>query len=118
MKDKLNITIRIADQDPLPLSVSRSDVGYIREAEEGINHLWVTWKERFQATPEKVMAMIAFQFAKLYTMQKAREKQALKDLENAQKELTDILERIDGINTPTSVTDLDAPGPHDHPSLL
>lgn len=118
MKDKLNITIRIADQAPLPLSINPSEEGCIREAEDSINHLWVTWKERFQAGPDKVMAMIAFQFAKLYTMQKKREKEALKMLQASEGELREVLAQIDGFNAPAKSFDPDAPGPEDHPSLL
>lgn len=118
MKDKLNITIRIADQNPLSLSIKPGEEEYIREAEDAINHLWVTWKERFQAGSDKVMAMIAFQFAKLYTMQKTREKQALSQLEAAEKHLSRLLDEFDGICSKTPTGDPDAPGPADHPSLL
>lgn len=119
MKDKLNINIRIADQDPLLLSIEPGDEKYIREAEESVNHLWVTWKERFHtATPDRLMAMIAFQFAKLYTLQKAREKQAVKTLEAFGKELQGLTATIDGAAKAQPKASSDAPGPADHPSLL
>ena len=39
MNDKLNITIRIANQAPIPLSINRDDEEVIRTAEFNVNKL-------------------------------------------------------------------------------
>lgn len=118
MKDKLNITIRIADRDPLELSATPGEEQYIREAEDGINRLWVTWKERYKVSPEKLMTMIAFRFAQLYMQQKAREKNAVDALKTFEKEILGLQRAIDGAADPRPSRDPAAPGPADHPSLL
>ncbi len=100
------------------MSINPSEEKYIKEAEEDINKLWGMLKERFNVGPDKLMAMVAFQFAKLYTLQKAREKQAIKALEEFEKELLDLTAAIDGVAKGEPKGDPHAPGPADHPSLL
>lgn len=84
MKDKLNITIRIATQPPIPLTIERDEEELIRRAESSVNRLWNSWSQRFNTTESSMLAMVAFQFAKLYTMQ-------LHDLNSA----TEILKNLD-----------------------
>ncbi len=67
MKDKLNITIRIADLPPMSLSILRAEEEVNRTAEYNVNKLFVAWSERFKdKTSNEIMGMVAFQFAKLY----------------------------------------------------
>lgn len=65
--DKLNITIRIAGQNPIALRINRADEERVRNAEYQVNRLWSSWTQRF---PEKnameVMAMVAYRFAELF----------------------------------------------------
>ncbi len=65
---KINITIRLSDAKPIPLSISPEDEPQYREAEKLVNTLWNKWRERFRDTDsnEEVMARVAFQFARLY----------------------------------------------------
>lgn len=66
-EDKLNITIRIAGQNPMALKINRADEERVRNAEYQVNRLWSRWLQRF---PEKnsteVLAMVAYRFAELY----------------------------------------------------
>lgn len=66
-EDKLNITIRIAGQNPVALKINRADEERVRNAEYQVNRLWARWLQRF---PEKnsteVLGMVAYQFAELY----------------------------------------------------
>lgn len=67
MNDNLNITIKIADVAPLPMTVRRENEAVIREAERAVNRVWKTWRKEFDTKSSKeVLAMVAWQFARLY----------------------------------------------------
>ncbi len=91
MKDKLNITIRIADQPPIPLTINREEEEIIRQAESNVNRLWSNWSERFKTTPESLLAMVAFQFAKLHAVQSAELSRTAEVLKGFDAELDDLL---------------------------
>jgi hypothetical protein len=70
MNDKLNITIRIANQAPIPLVINRDDEGVIRTAEYNVNRLWNSWSTKFKSkSSTEVLAMVAFRFAELFYTQ-------------------------------------------------
>ncbi len=72
MNDKLNITIRIANQAPIPLSIKREDEEVIRTAEYNVNRLWNSWSTKFKSkSSTEVLAMVAFRFAELFFTQNA-----------------------------------------------
>lgn len=91
MKDKLNITIRIADQPPIPLTINREEEEIIRQAESNVNRLWNNWSERFKTTPESLLAMVAFQFAKLHATQVSELARTAEALRGFDAELDDLL---------------------------
>ena len=67
--NNLNILIRIADVEPIALTIpSNEEEGY-REAEKLVNTLWNKWIDKFDGdnSSQRVMAMVAFQFARLYS---------------------------------------------------
>lgn len=65
--DKLNITIRIAGQNPLALQINRADEEHVRNAEFQVNRLWSRWQQRFpDKSSMEVLGMVAYQFAELY----------------------------------------------------
>lgn len=69
MRDKLNITIRIADLPPFALRINIDEEEAIRNAEYNVNKLWRTWSLRFaDKSSTEVLGMVAFQFAKLFTI--------------------------------------------------
>ncbi len=95
MKDKLNITIRIAGLAPIPLSINMKDEEIIRSAEYNVNQLWSAWSQRFKdKSSSEILAMVAFQFAKLYLTLSAQEKETDEVLCEFEKELDDILLKV------------------------
>lgn len=91
MKDKLNITIRIADQSPIPLTIDRKEEEIIRAAEYNVNRLWGRWRERFDTSSSEVLAMVAFQFAKAFILQNKYSDDALEALKAFEADLDKIL---------------------------
>ena len=92
MKDKLNITIRIADLAPMPLAIEMKDEEVIRTAEYNVNQLWSTWSQRFKDKSSKeVLGMVAFQFAKLYQTLSNRENDTDELLEKFEEKLNQII---------------------------
>ena len=100
MKDRLNITIRIADQPPIALSnISPQEEEAAREAEYNINRLWNLWSRKFSdKTPNQVLAMVAFRFAQLYFTQQHNVADVDKELENFNSQLDELLAGLPGVN--------------------
>lgn len=92
MNDKLNITIRIANQAPIPLSINLEDEEVIRMAEYNVNRLWNAWSTKFKSKSSmEVLAMVAFRFAELFFTQSALAKDAGEALNEFEKQLDKIL---------------------------
>lgn len=92
MNDKLNITIRIADQAPLSLVINREDEELKRTAEYNVNRLWSSWSTKFKTkTSHEVLAMVAFRFAELFYMQSAAVDDMSEIVADFEKELDSIL---------------------------
>lgn len=92
MKDKLNITIRIADQPRMYLSIPPEEEELVRRAETNINELWRNWTKRFKdKTPGEILAMVTFRFAQLYFTSEARAAEVESVLASLEKSLDDIL---------------------------
>ncbi|MBQ9073655.1 MAG: cell division protein ZapA [Muribaculaceae bacterium] len=92
MKDKLNITIRIAEVAPIPLSINMKDEEVIRTAEYNVNQLYTAWKQRFKDKKrDEILAMVAFQFAKLYQNQAKTDADNLKSLQELEEQLSAML---------------------------
>lgn len=96
MNDKLNITIRIANQPPIPLTIKREEEELIRQAESNVNRLWATWSERFNTSPEAILAMVAFQFAKLHAAASAEQSKAVKALKELNADMDRMLDGAHG----------------------
>ena len=102
MNDKLNITIRIANQAPIPLSINRDDEEVIRTAEFNVNKLSNAWSAKFKnKSSMEVLAMVAFRFAELFFTQNALAK-------NAEEALAAFEETLDKILV--GLPDADEPG--------
>jgi len=92
MNDKLNITIRIANQAPIPLSINREDEEVIRTAEYNVNRLWNSWSMKFKSkSSTEVLAMVAFRFAELFFTQSEAAKEAADMVDSFEKRLDAIL---------------------------
>ncbi len=95
MKDKLNITIRIADLAPIPLAIEMKDEEVIRNAEYNVNQLWSAWCQKFKdKTSNEVLGMVAFQFAKLYQTLSNRENETEEVLEKFEERLNQYILNI------------------------
>lgn len=67
MKEHQNISIKIADVAPISMAINPADEEVVREAERGVNKVWQTWRVQFgDKSSKEVLAMAAYQFAKLY----------------------------------------------------
>ena len=96
MRDKLNITIRIADLAPIPLAIDMKDEEVIRNAEYNVNQLWSAWCQKFKdKTSNEVLGMVAIQFAKLYQNLANRENATNDILEKFEENLNEYLLKID-----------------------
>lgn len=68
MKDKQqHITIQIADQPPIDLDIRRDAEDLVRRAERSVNKVWAKWCADFRhKSSTEVLAMVTYQYAKLY----------------------------------------------------
>lgn len=63
MNDKIKINLQIADSN-YPLTISRDDEEMVREAAKQVNIRLNVYREHYRnVTPEKIIAMVAYQFA-------------------------------------------------------
>lgn len=91
MKDLKHISIIIAGQS-FVLDIPADQVPTARKAEANFNKMWARWCEDFNSrSPEEVLVMVAFQFARYYySLAESidRNEKAIKDFE---RKLDDIL---------------------------
>ena len=92
----LNILIRIADVEPIALTIPRDEEATYREAEKLVNTLWNKWINRFEGenSSQRVMAMVAFQFARLYSKSYNQNVAVNKFLTQFEQELNDVVVKI------------------------
>lgn len=92
MDKQQNITIKIADVAPISMTIDRSTEEWVREAERSVNQVWRTWRTDFSdKTSKEVLAMVAYQFAKLYFQLKHSVEDERALIENFEKELDRLL---------------------------
>lgn len=98
MKDKLNITIRIAELPPFALQIDRKEEEVIRNAEYNVNKLWRNWRQRFtDKSSTEVLGMVAFQFAKLFTVFNRQADETAAVLDRFENQLDSLLLDIDAL---------------------
>ena len=97
MKDKLNITIKVADLAPIGMSVIRKDEEAIRLAEYSVNRVWSKWMDDKPGdkTSKDVLGMVAVHFAKLYVLEQRKNEHTDDVLQHFEDELDKILLRIE-----------------------
>lgn len=90
MKDKLDITIKVADLAPLGMSVTLKGEEDIRLAEYYVNLAWKKWMQskRDDQESKDILGMVAIHFTKLYI-------QELRKNENTAGMLADFEKRLD-----------------------
>lgn len=91
MKDKLNITIRIANLPPMRIQIAPQEEEIVRKAQKNLNLLWERWCERFvENTPGEVLGMVAYRFAQMYYTAESR----IGELEST---ITDLESALDNV---------------------
>ena len=95
-ENNLNIKIRIADVEPIALSIPAAEEANYREAEKLVNTLWNKWINRFEGedSSQRVMAMVAFQFARLYSKVYNQNVAVNKFLTDFEQQLNDVVVKI------------------------
>ncbi len=94
MKDKLNITIKVANLRPLRMAVSLGDEEEeVRQAEYFVNHVWAKWMNDKAADQSEsdVLAMTAIYFARLYIQEYRKNEEAERELASFEDTLDKIL---------------------------
>lgn len=96
MDSKQKITIRLADYEKMPLLVPDAATEEIfRNAEVGVNELWARYTTRYPSMDKgEILAMVAFQFAKLYFASKASEKVMKELLTNFEERLNNLIVKV------------------------
>lgn len=94
--NNLNIKIRLADVEPTALTIPRDEEANYREAEKLVNTLWNKWINRFEGNDasKRVMAMVAFQFARLYSKAYNQNVAVNKFLTDFEQQLNDVVVKI------------------------
>lgn len=94
--NNLNIKIRLADVEPTALTIPRDEEANYREAEKLVNTLWNKWINRFEGddASKRVMAMVAFQFARLYSKAYNQNVAVNKFLTDFEQQLNDVVVKI------------------------
>lgn len=94
MKDKLNITIKVANLRPLRMAVSLGDEEEeVRQAEYFVNHVWAKWMNDKAADQSEsdVLAMTAIYFARLYIQEYRKNEETERELASFEDTLDKIL---------------------------
>ncbi len=88
--------IRLADVEPTALTIPRDEEANYREAEKLVNTLWNKWAKRFEGddSSKRVMAMVAFQFARLYSKAYNQNVAVNKFLTDFEQQLNDVVVKI------------------------
>lgn len=77
---------------PIGMTIAPETEETVRKAERKVNSVWNAWRQDFDnKTSKEVLAMVAFQFAKLYYLQQNTHEQGRRDLEEFEKELDRLL---------------------------
>lgn len=97
MKDKLNITIKVADLAHIGMQVTRKDEEAVRLAEYYVNRVWSKWTgdKPQDKTSKDVLGMVAVHFAKLYVLEQRKNENIDEVLRKFEEELDRILLKVD-----------------------
>lgn len=92
MKEQ-HITLKIADVAPMSINIDRDTEELVREAERAVNRVWSIWRRDFsEKTSKEVLAMTAYQYAKLYYQLQHTIENQQKLLNNFEGELDRLLQ--------------------------
>lgn len=86
MKDRIDITLRIADR-ALSMNIDPDDEPTLRTAANEVNQAWNSWRQRFEGRDnQEILAMVTILFAKAFVSlreENARLEAVLADFETS-----------------------------------
>lgn len=104
-RDRIRVTIKLADVAPLQFEIKRDDEQWIRTAERKVNSLWSHWREAHpQKSSKDVLAMVAYQYAELYYRLLGQVNSQAETLDEFEKMLDNILLQMPDDNSGDDAT--------------
>ena len=89
MDDKKQVNVCIANCAPIPILIKEEELEIVQKAQDNVTHIWNVWRDRYsnEKSAFDVMAMVAFQYAKLYYSKEATESDLINLLSKFEKDL-------------------------------
>ncbi len=95
MNDKLRVTIKIADVEPIHFEIKRDEEVIYRKAEYHVNKLWSEWRQaQKNKSSHDVLARVALAFAELYYRKTDNLEAQAEMIDNFEKQLDQLLLKI------------------------
>lgn len=92
MNDKLRVTIKIADVEPIHFEIDRNEEIVYRKAEYHINKLWGDWRQVHKnKSSHEILARVALAFAELYYRKSEQLDGQARMIDNFEKQLDELL---------------------------
>ena len=92
MNDKLGVTIKIADAEPIHFEIDRKEEIVYRKAEYHINKLWADWRKGLKnKSSHEILARVALAFAELYYRKSEELEGQAQMIDNFEKQLDELL---------------------------
>lgn len=92
MQRDINITIKLEELDKFSIRIPMSEEQRAREAQRIVNHLYNSWKEKFDnLSALELMGRIAFHLARKFEELNAGMDTVAAEIDNTEKELDRIL---------------------------
>ncbi len=105
MKQKIDITLRIADR-ALSMKISPEDEADLRQAASEVNNTWQTWRQRFEGRDnQEILAMVTLLFAKAYVSLREENSRLESVLEDFDNNLDAVLSLADTVPSTGNETD-------------
>lgn len=102
-----NITIRIADVNPISMSIPANSEEIVRLAEFNVNRVWNKWRKDFpERNSKEILAMMALHIARNYyqLLEQVNSQQTiLKEFEDELDRLLNIGSEVSADSSPNSV---------------
>ncbi|MBD5320652.1 MAG: cell division protein ZapA [Bacteroides sp.] len=96
MNDKLRVTIKIADAEPIHFEIDRDEEIVYRKAEFHVNKLWADWRQAHKnKSSQDVLARVALAFAELYYRKSDELENQARLIDSFEKQLDDLLLEVD-----------------------
>lgn len=96
MNDKLRVTIKIADVEPIHFVIDRDEEIVYRKAEFHVNKLWADWRQALKnKSSQDVLARVALAFAELYYRKSEELENQARMIDSFEKQLDDLLLKVD-----------------------